>query len=99
MAFDFTLGSYRVQKSSNCLLQNFRGRVSASSELKICAGGSNRTVDATLSVWATDWTPLTWRRRVATRPDCLEPPTMRACRRALEEDLAADSMAVSTRIA
>ena len=48
----------------------------------------------TRSVWATDWTPLTWKRRVATRPACLEHPATRASRKALEEDLAADNMAV-----
>ena len=34
---------------------------------------------------------------MATRPECLEPPRTRACRRVLEEDLAAENMAVSAK--
>ena len=39
VAFDLTLGSNRVQESSNRLLQSFRSRVLATYELKICTGG------------------------------------------------------------
>jgi len=39
MAFDFTLGSNRVQKSSDRLLQKFRTRMSASLEMKFLWGG------------------------------------------------------------
>lgn len=34
---------------------------------------------------------------MATRPDCLEPPTTKVCRRALEEDLTTENMIVPTR--